>query len=154
MPLSSKHPKRKDTIKIVSFLFCVCVRRTQHRFAAQLQTSFDRRSTSFRFSGHKRCGLTPNEVAALSQTLAPPPLLCHNKIQGVDSMKKVNILQLIASICLLVGNVINLLNLCLEIPFAVYVCTGPLFIISVILYSIVLIKKIKLKKSQLDDYSN
>ncbi len=66
-------------------------------------------------------------------------------------MKKVNILQLIASICLLVGNVINL---CLEIPFAVYVCTGPLFIISVILYSIVLIKKIKLKKSQLDDYSN
>ena len=69
-------------------------------------------------------------------------------------MKKVNILQLIASICLLVGNVINLLNLCLEIPFAVYVCTGPLFIISVILYSIVLIKKIKLKKSQRDDYSN
>ena len=69
-------------------------------------------------------------------------------------MKKVDILQLIASICLLVGNVINLLNLCLEIPFAVYVCTGPLFIISVILYSIVLVQKIKLKKSQLDDDSN
>ena len=69
-------------------------------------------------------------------------------------MKKVNVLLLIASICLLVGNVINLLNICLEIPFAVYVSTVPLFIISVILYSIVLIKKIKLKKSQLDDYSN
>ena len=69
-------------------------------------------------------------------------------------MKKVNVLQLIASICLLVGNVINLLNICLEIPFAVYVSTGPLFIISVILYSIVLVQKIKLKKSQHNDDSN
>ena len=69
-------------------------------------------------------------------------------------MKKVNILQLIASICLLVGNVINLLNICLEIPFAVYVSTGPLFIISVILFSIVLVQKIKLKKSQQNDDSN
>ena len=69
-------------------------------------------------------------------------------------MKKVNVLQLVASICLLVGNVINLLNICLEIPFAVYVSTGPLFIISVILYSIVLVQKIKLKKSQQNDDSN
>ena len=69
-------------------------------------------------------------------------------------MKKVNVLQLIASICLLVGNVINLLNICLEIPFAVYVSTGPLFIISVILFSIVLVQKIKLKKSQQNDDSN
>ena len=69
-------------------------------------------------------------------------------------MKKVNVLQLVASICLLVGNVINLLNICLEIPFAVYVSTGPLFIISVIIYSIVLVQKIKLKKSQQNDDSN
>ena len=69
-------------------------------------------------------------------------------------MKKVNVLQLIASICLLVGNVINLLNICLEIPFAVYVSTGPLFIISVILFSIVLVQKIKLKKSQQNEDSN
>lgn len=69
-------------------------------------------------------------------------------------MKKVNILQLIASICLLVGNVINLLNFCLEIPFAVYVSTVPLLIISVILFSIVLVQKIKLKKSQQNDDSN
>ncbi len=69
-------------------------------------------------------------------------------------MKKVNVLQLVASICLLIGNIINLLNICLEIPFAVYVSTGPLFIISVILYSIVLVKKIKLKKSQNDEDSN
>ncbi|MBE6701498.1 MAG: hypothetical protein E7582_06410 [Ruminococcaceae bacterium] len=69
-------------------------------------------------------------------------------------MKKVNVLQLIASICLLVGNVINLLNICLEIPFAVYVSTGPLFIISVILFSIVLVQKMKLKKSQQNDDNN
>ena len=69
-------------------------------------------------------------------------------------MKKVNVLQLVASICLLIGNIINLLNIYLEIPFAVYVSTGPLFIISVILYSIVLVKKIKLKKSQNDEDSN
>ncbi len=69
-------------------------------------------------------------------------------------MKKVNVLQLVASICLLVGNVINLLNLCLEITFAVYVCTGPLFIVSIILYSIVLVQKLKIKKSQQDDNSN
>jgi hypothetical protein len=74
--------------------------------------------------------------------------------QGGDDMKKVNVLQLVASICLLVGNVINLLNICLEIPFAVYVSTGPLFIISVIIYSIVLVQKIKLKKSQQNDDSN
>ena len=69
-------------------------------------------------------------------------------------MKNVNVFQLIAAICLLVGNVINLLNICLEIPFAVYVSTGPLFIISVILFSIVLVQKIKLKKSQQNDDSN
>lgn len=62
-------------------------------------------------------------------------------------MKKVNLLQLIASGCLLVGNIIYLLNLCLEIPFVVYVCAGPLFIISLILYCVVLVKIIKFKKS-------
>ena len=62
-------------------------------------------------------------------------------------MKKVDVLQLIASVCLLVGNIINLLNVCIEIPFEVYVCSGPLFIISVILYGVVLVKKIKFKKA-------
>ena len=61
-------------------------------------------------------------------------------------MKKINLLQLIASICLLAGNVINLLNLCIEIPYEVYVCSAPLFLISVVLYGIVLIRNIKKKK--------
>jgi len=63
-------------------------------------------------------------------------------------MKKVNILQLIASICLLIGSIINLLNLLIEIPFALYVCTVPLFLISVILLGIVIVKQIKERKNK------
>lgn len=66
-------------------------------------------------------------------------------------MKKVNILQLIASIFLLIGSIINLLNLLIEIPFALYVCTGPLLLISVILFTIVLVKQIKNKKQNKND---
>ena len=66
-------------------------------------------------------------------------------------MKKVNILQLIASICLLIGSIINLLNLLIKIPFALYVCTGPLLLISVILFIIVFVKQIKNKKQNKND---
>ena len=69
-------------------------------------------------------------------------------------MKKVNVLQLIASICLLVGNVINLLNLCIEIPVAVHVCSVPLFIVSVILYGVALIQQIKIKNDKRDTDTN
>ena len=61
-------------------------------------------------------------------------------------MKKVNILQLIASILLLIGSIINLLNLLIEIPFALYVCASPLLLISVILFGVVIVKQIKNKK--------
>ena len=61
-------------------------------------------------------------------------------------MKKVNVLQLIASICLLIGSIINLLNLLIEIPFALYVCTVSLLLISVILFGVVIVKQIKNKK--------
>ena len=61
-------------------------------------------------------------------------------------MKKVNILQLIASICLLIGSIINFLNLLIKIPFALYVCAGPLLLISVILFGVVIVKQIKNKK--------
>ena len=65
-------------------------------------------------------------------------------------MKKVNVLQLIASICLLIGSIINLINHLIEIPFALYVCTGPLLLISVALFIIVLAKQIKSKKNKND----
>ena len=63
-------------------------------------------------------------------------------------MKKVYILQLIASICLLIGSMINLLNLLIEIPFVLYVCTGPLLLTSVILFGIVIVKRIKKGKNK------
>ena len=66
-------------------------------------------------------------------------------------MKKVNVLQLIASICMLVGSLINLLNLCTEIPFEVYVCSVPLLFVSVILYIVVLVQKIRIKKNKKED---
>ena len=61
-------------------------------------------------------------------------------------MKKVNVLQLIASICLLAGSAINLLHLIIEIPFGLYVCTVPLLLVSMILFGIVWVKLIKQKK--------
>jgi len=65
-------------------------------------------------------------------------------------MKKVNVLQLIASICLLIGSIINLLNLLIEIPFALYVCTSPLLLISVILFGIVIVKQNKKQNKKID----
>ena len=61
-------------------------------------------------------------------------------------MKKVNVLQLIASLCLLLGNVINLWNLREGIPFAVSISAVPLLLASIVLYAIVLAKRLKEKK--------
>ena len=63
-------------------------------------------------------------------------------------MRKINIIQLIASICLLIGSIINLLNLIVEIPFGLYVCTGPLLLVSIILFAIVAGKQIKSKSDK------
>ena len=63
-------------------------------------------------------------------------------------MKKINIIQLIASICLLIGNIINFLNLVIEIPLGLYVCTGPLLFVSVVLFAVVIVKQIKNKKEK------
>ena len=63
-------------------------------------------------------------------------------------MRKINIIQLIASICLLIGSIINLLNLIVEIPFGLYVCTGPLLLVSIVLFTIVIVKQIKSKSDK------
>ena len=63
-------------------------------------------------------------------------------------MKKINIIQLIASICLLIGSIINLLNLIIEIPIGLYVCTGPLLLVAVVLFAIVIVKQIKSKSDK------
>ncbi len=69
-------------------------------------------------------------------------------------MKKINVLQLIASICLFIACIINLLDILVGIPSAVHVTTIPLGIVSIILYCIVIVKKIKLNKSKQNDDSN
>ena len=69
-------------------------------------------------------------------------------------MKKVDVLQLIASICMFVACIINLLENFLEIPFVLRAATLPLLMISVVLYSIVLAQKTKSKKRQQKDESN
>ena len=63
-------------------------------------------------------------------------------------MKKVNVIQLIASLCLLFGSIINLLNTCMEIPFALSICAGPLLLASIVLYAIFLKKQIKYKNDK------
>lgn len=61
-------------------------------------------------------------------------------------MKKITVLQLIAGICLLIGNIIYLLKQRIEIPLALYICAGPLFLIAFILYIIAIVKLIKTTK--------
>ena len=61
-------------------------------------------------------------------------------------MKKVNVLQLIASLCLLLGNVINLWNLLEGLPFAVCILAVPLLLASIVLYAIVFAKRLQEKK--------
>ena len=50
-------------------------------------------------ASHKRCGLTPNDVALRANTLAPPPLLCYNKPKAVNYMKKFATVLICLGIC-------------------------------------------------------
>ena len=68
-------------------------------------------------------------------------------------MKNVNTIELIASLCLMFGSIINLLNVCIEIPFILGICSIPLLLAAVILYAIVWKKKMKAKKQD-EDHKN
>ena len=72
-------------------------------------------------------------------------------MKGGSLMKKVNILKLIASACLVLGNVANIINLIFEGPLVVYICTAPVFVAAIVLFCIVLIKQIKQNKRQNKD---
>ena len=61
-------------------------------------------------------------------------------------MKKINILQFIASICMLFGCVVNLLHLLMEIPIGLRMSAGPMLGVAIVLYGIVLAKQIKNRK--------
>ena len=51
-------------------------------------------------------------------------------------MKSAHTIQLIASVCLMFGSVINLLNICTEIPFAVCILSIPLLLAAIVLYGV------------------
>ena len=57
--------------------------------------------------------------------------------------RKIDILLLIASLCLLLGCIINLVESFTEVPLALSILSVPLLIASIILYSIVYAKKMK-----------
>lgn len=66
-------------------------------------------------------------------------------------MKKGRIIQLIASICLLLGCIINILNKCMDIPLILSFCTTPLLLAAIVLYAIFLKKLSKCKKQNKND---
>ena len=58
-------------------------------------------------------------------------------------MDKSKILLLIASICLLFGSVINVLNLFVKIPFVLTILAIPVLIAAVVLYVIYIVVLLK-----------
>lgn len=61
-------------------------------------------------------------------------------------MKKVSVMQLVASVCLLIGCVVSLVSLFTDIPKAVQWCGIVLRAVSVVLYGILLVKIIRNKR--------
>ena len=61
-------------------------------------------------------------------------------------MTKVSVMRLVAAVCLLIGCVVSLVNLCTDIPRAVELCGIVLRAVSVVLYGILLVKMIRNKR--------
>lgn len=63
-------------------------------------------------------------------------------------MKKVSVMQLAASVCLLIGCVVSLVNLCTDVPKEVELCGIVLRAVSLVLYGILLVKMIRNKRKE------
>lgn len=61
-------------------------------------------------------------------------------------MKKVSVMRLVASVCLLIGCVVSLVNWCTDIPKEVQLCGIVLRAVSLVLYGILLVKMIRNKR--------
>ena len=61
-------------------------------------------------------------------------------------MKKVNVMQLVASVCLLIGCVVSLGNLYTDVHLAIQWCGLALRAVSVVLYAVLLVKMIRNKR--------
>ena len=78
-----------------------------------------------------------------------PFLLCYTEInntKGGKYMKKVNIIPLVAFLCLVLSCIIGFFDLCIELPLAFSVCNLLLVITACVLLLIFVIKQKKGKK--------
>ena len=73
--VSSSKKKRHDFNRV--FSFCVCERKDTTSFARLLATSFSRRLTSFRFSGHKTRLPSANSVVLRTNDVGYRPTMLH-----------------------------------------------------------------------------
>ena len=92
---------------------------------------------------------TPSAWWGRANGLTNHPFLCYtktNNTKGGRYMKKVNIIPLVAFLCLVLSCIIGLFDLCIELPLAFSVCNLLLVIIACILLLIFVIKQKKGKK--------
>lgn len=66
-------------------------------------------------------------------------------------MKKVSALQMVASICLLIGCVVSLVNLCTDVPKSVQWCGIVLRAVSCVLYALFLVKMMRNKRKEKEE---
>ena len=69
----------------------------------------------------------------------------YNGYKGVDNMNKAKVVDLLASICLLIGSIINIVEIFIDVHIVISVIATILIFISLILWFFVL-KRIKSKK--------
>ena len=69
----------------------------------------------------------------------------YNVYKGVDNMNKAKVVDLLASICLLIGSIINIVEIFIDVHVVISVIATILIFISLILWFVVL-KRIKSKK--------
>ena len=69
----------------------------------------------------------------------------YNGYKGVDNMNKAKVVDLLASLCLLIGSIINIVEIFIDVHIAISVIATILIFISLILWFVVL-KRIKSKK--------
>ena len=69
----------------------------------------------------------------------------YNGYKGVDNMNKAKVVDLLASLCLLIGSIINIVEIFIDVHIVISVIATILIFISLILWFVVL-KRIKSKK--------
>ncbi len=70
---------------------------------------------------------------------------CYNHIKGGDNMDKIKAVDLMASVCLLIGSIINIVELFIDVHFIISIVATVLILISFFLWFVVL-KRMKSKK--------